>query len=154
MHRGRWFEELVVGDVIDHTLRRTVTETDNLLFSTLTLNFQPLHLDAEFARGTEFGERLMNSMFTLGLVVGISVPELTYGTVVANLGFEHVSFPAPVVHGDTIRVRSTVTELRDSRSRPGAGIATFEHLGLNQVDAIVVRCVRTALMHRRPRGES
>jgi acyl dehydratase len=151
--RGRWFEELEAGIVVHHALRRTVTEMDNTLFSALTMNPQPLHLDAEFSRSTEFGERIVNSLFTLGLVVGISVPELTLGTTVANLGFERVDFPAPVLHGDTIHVETTVVAARASNSRPGAGIVTFEHRGYNQRDVLVARCVRSALMHRRPQQE-
>ena len=150
---GKWFEELVPGTVVTHALRRTVTEMDNTLFSALTMNPQPLHLDAEFSAKTEFGERVVNSLFTLGLVVGISVPELTFGTTVANLGFQEVEFPAPVRHGDTIRVESTVVAARASRSRPNAGIVTFEHRGYDQRDVLVARCVRDALMLRRPGGE-
>ena len=152
--RGRWFEELEPGMVVLHALRRTVTEMDNTLFSALTMNPQPLHLDAEFSRGTEFGERIVNSLFTLGLVVGISVPELTLGTTIANLGFERVDFPAPVFHGDTIHVETTVVAARPSSSRPTAGVVTFEHRGSNQRDVLVARCVRSALMHRRPAQES
>ena len=147
---GLWFEELEVGRVIHHAIRRTVTETDNVLFSTLTMNPQPLHLDAEFAAGTEFGQRLVNSMFTVGLVVGIAVPELTLGTTVANLGFGRIDFPAPVFHGDTLRVETEVVEARASKSRPDAGIVTFEHRSYNQRDELVCRASRAALMHRRP----
>jgi acyl dehydratase len=127
-----------------------VTETDNVLFSTLTMNPQPLHLDAEFSAGTEFGQRLVNSMFTVGLVVGIAVPELTLGTTVANLGFGKIDFPAPVFHGDTLRVETEVIEARASKSRPDAGIVTFEHRSYNQRDELVCRARRAALMHRRP----
>lgn len=147
---GRWFEELDQGLVVAHATTRTVTEADNVLFTCLTMNPQPLHLDAEFAAGTEFGQRLVNSLFTLGLVVGLSVPELTLGTTVANLGFESISFPKPVFHGDTIRVESEVLAVRPSGSRPDAGIATFEHRGHNQRDELVARCVRAALILRRP----
>jgi acyl dehydratase len=150
VHLGRWFEELEVGDVVVHAFRRTVTEADNILFSTLTMNPQPLHLDAEFAATTEFGQRLVNSLFTLGLVVGIAVPELTHGTTVANLGFSEVTFPAPVFHGDTIHVETEIVAARPSRSRPDAGIAEFEHRGFNQRDELVARCRRAALMRRRP----
>ena len=125
---------------------------DNVLFSTLTLNFQPLHIDAEFAKTTEFGERIVNSLFTLGLVVGMSVPETTFGTVIANLGFEEIVFPAPVLHGDTIHVETDVVAARASKSRPAAGIASFEHRGFNQRDELVTRCRRAALMRRRPTG--
>ncbi|WP_163566581.1 MaoC family dehydratase [Fodinicola feengrottensis] len=148
---GLWFEELEVGRVVHHAIRRTVTETDNVLFSTLTMNPQPLHLDAEFSAGTEFGQRLVNSMFTVGLVVGIAVPELTLGTTVANLGFGKIDFPAPVFHGDTLRVETeVVVEARASQSRPDAGIVTFEHRSYNQRDELVCRARRAALMHRRP----
>jgi acyl dehydratase len=147
---GLWFEELEVGRVVHHAIRRTVTEADNVLFSTLTMNPQPLHLDAEFAAGTEFGQRLVNSMFTVGLVVGIAVPELTLGTTVANLGFGNIDFPAPVFHGDTLRVETEVVEARASKSRPDAGIVTFEHRSYNQRDELVCRARRAALMHRRP----
>ena len=149
-HHGLWFEELVPGLRVEHGVRRTVTEADNTLFSALTMNPQPLHLDAEFSAATEFGERITNSLFTLGLVIGISVPELTLGTTIANLGFERVDFPAPVRHGDTIHVESEVVAARASGSRPGAGIVTFEHRGYDQRGTLVVRCVRHALMRRRP----
>lgn len=148
MTTGKWFEQLPVGTTVEHAIRRTVTETDNLLFSTMTMNPQPLHLDAEFAAKTEFGERLVNSMFTLALIVGLSVPELTLGTTVANLGFEEVAFPAPVVCGDTIRVVTEVVAARASESRPHSGIVTFEHCGYNQRNELVVRCRRNALMFR------
>jgi acyl dehydratase len=147
---GLWFEELTPGLVVEHAVRRTVTEMDNVLFSTLTMNPQPLHLDEEFARTTEFGARLVNSLFTLGLVVGMTVHELTLGTTIANLGFESVVFPAPVFHGDTIRVETEVVAVRPSASRPDAGIVTFEHRGHNQNDVLVARCRRAALMRRRP----
>lgn len=147
---GRWFEELTVGTTVEHATRRTVTETDNVLFTTMTMNPQPLHLDAEFAAGTEFGRPLVNSLFTLGLVVGLAVPELTLGTTVANLGFSRVDFPAPVFAGDTIHVTTEVTAARPSSSRPDAGIVTFEHRGTNQRDELVCVAVRAAMMRRRP----
>ncbi|MEP6816803.1 MAG: MaoC family dehydratase, partial [Marmoricola sp.] len=125
-------------------------ETDNVLFSTMTMNPQPLHLDAEFAAGTEFGQPLVNSLFTLGLVVGLAVPELTLGTTVANLGFTRIDFPAPVFAGDTIHVVTEVIDTRASKSRPDAGIVTFEHQGLNQRDELVCRATRTAMMHCAP----
>ena len=146
---GRWFEELEVGTVIRHATRRTVTETDNVLFTTMTMNPQPLHLDAEFAKTTEFGRPLVNSIFTLGLVIGISVGDTTLGTTVANLGMSDVRFPKPVFHGDTIRVRTTVMSLRRSRSRSDAGIVEFEHVGLNQHGEQVAICRRAALMKTR-----
>jgi acyl dehydratase len=147
---GRWFEDLTEGLVVEHAITRTVTEMDNVLFSCLTMNPQPLHLDAEYAAGTEFGRPIVNSLFTLGLVVGIAVPELTVGTTVANLGFESIEFPKPVFAGDTIWVQTEVTGARESRSRPDAGIVTFEHRGFNQRDELVCRCRRTALMRRAP----
>ncbi|HEX4218786.1 MAG TPA: MaoC family dehydratase [Acidimicrobiales bacterium] len=146
---GRWFEELPVGLVVDHVMRRTVTEADNTLFSCLTMNPQPLHLDFDFAASTQFGKPLVNSLFTLGLLVGLTVPELTLGTTVANLGFAAVSFPAPVFAGDTIRAQSTVARARLSGSRPEAGIVEFEHRGVNQHGTLVCTAVRSALMHRR-----
>ena len=142
---GRWFEELEVGTVIRHATRRTVTETDNVLFTTMTMNPAPLHLDADYAAGTEFGRPLVNSMFTVALVVGLSVPELTLGTIVAQLGMTDVVFP-----GDTVRVETEVVAARPSKSRPDAGIVVFEHRAHNQRDELVCRCRRTGLMHRRP----
>ncbi|WP_166875032.1 MaoC family dehydratase [Salinibacterium sp. ZJ450] len=147
---GRWFEELSVGTLVEHGVTRTVTETDNVLFTTATMNPQPLHLDAHFAAGTEFGRPLVNSMFTVALVVGLSVYELTLGTTVANLGFKEVLFPKPVFPGDTINVVTTVTDARASQSRPSAGIVTFEHRGFNQHGEVVCIATRAALMHRRP----
>jgi acyl dehydratase len=148
--RGRWFEELPVGLVVRHALTRTVTESDNVLFSVMTMNPQPLHLDAEYARASEFGQPIVNSLFTLGLVVGLSVPELTLGTTVANLGFDKVEFPAPVFRGDTISVVTEVVASRPSASRPRQGIVTFEHRGRNQRAEVVVVARRAALMHRAP----
>jgi acyl dehydratase len=148
--RGRWFEELPVGLVVRHAVTRTVTEADNVLFTTLTMNPQPLHLDEEFAAGTEFGRRLVNSLFTLGLMVGLTVADLTLGTTVANLGFERVEFPHPLFHGDTIRVESEVVTARPSTSRPGQGVVTFEHRAYSQRGDVVARAVRSALMHRAP----
>ena len=147
---GMWFEELTVGTIVDHAITRTVTETDNLLFTTLTHNPQPLHLDAEFAADTEFGQILVNSMFTIALVVGISVRETTLGTTVANLGFGETVFPNPVFIGDTVHVQSEVVARRDSKSRPDAGIVTFEHRATNQRGELVCRTQRNALMRRRP----
>jgi acyl dehydratase len=147
---GLWFEELTPGLVISHAVTRTVTESDNVLFSCLTMNPQPLHLDAEFSAQTEFGTRLVNSLFTLSLLVGMTVYETTLRTTVANLGFQEIEFPAPVRHGDTIRAETEVLAARPSRSRPQAGIVTLEHRGYNQRGEIVARCRRTALMHRRP----
>ena len=150
MHHGKWFEELTVGLVVEHALTRTVTETDNVMFTTMTLNPQPLHLDAEFAAGTEFGQRLVNSMFTVALLVGMTVLETTHGTTVANLGFDEIVFPVPVFHGDTISARTEVIAARESSSRPDAGIVTFEHRAYNQRGELVCRCRRNALMRKRP----
>jgi acyl dehydratase len=147
---GKYFDELAVGHVFKHEPGRTVTETDNLLFSALSMNPQPLHLDAEFARGTEFGQRLVNSLFTLALGVGLSVGDTTLGTTVGNLGFEKVEFPKPVFLGDTLRAETEVLALRESRSRPGQGIATFEHRAHNQRGELVMRCQRAALMLKKP----
>lgn len=147
---GRWFEDLHEGLLVHHAVTRTVTEADNTLFSVMTMNPQPLHVDAHFSAQTEFGERLVNSLFTLGLLVGLTVYELTLGTTVANLGFGRVEFPRPVFHGDTIRATTTVTGVRASGSRPDAGIANFEHRAYNQRDELVALCERAALMHRRP----
>ena len=149
---GRWFEELPVGFTVEHVTRRTVTETDNVLFTTMTMNPAPMHLDADYASRSEFGQPLVNSMFTLALVVGLSVHELTLGTIVAQLGMTDVAFPAPVFHGDTIRVQTEVVEARESKSRPGAGIVVFQHRAFNQRDQLVCQAKRTGLMHRRPSG--
>lgn len=149
---GRWFEELPVGFTVEHVTRRTVTETDNVLFTTMTMNPAPMHLDADYASRSEFGQPLVNSMFTLALVVGLSVHELTLGTIVAQLGLTDVRFPAPVFHGDTIRVETEVVEARESKSRPEAGLVVFEHKAYNQRDELVCVCRRTGLMHRRPSG--
>jgi acyl dehydratase len=147
---GRWYDDLVPGTVIAHAVTRTITEADNTLFSALTMNPQPLHLDAEFAAATEFGERIVNSLYTLALLVGLTVYETTLGTTIANLGFDEIVFPVPVVHGDTLWAETEVLAARLSRSRPGSGIVTFAHRGFNQRDELVVRCRRNALMHRRP----
>ncbi|MFS8482260.1 MAG: MaoC family dehydratase [Acidimicrobiia bacterium] len=147
---GRWFEDLTPGLVIDHAVTRTITEADNTLFSVLTMNPQPLHLDEAYAAGTEFGTRLVNSLFTLSLLIGLTVYETTHGTTVANLGFEEIAFPAPVRHGDTIRAQTEVVAARPSSSRPDQGIVTFEHRAYNQRDELVARCRRAALMRRRP----
>jgi len=147
---GLFFEQFEQGQVFRHDVRRTVTETDNLLFTAMTHNPAAIHLDAEYAKGTEFGQLLMNSAFTLGLVVGISVGDTTLGTTVGNLGWDEVRFPRPVFVGDTLHVESTVFELRDSQSRPNNGIVVFEHVGFNQRNEIVCSCKRTALMYRLP----
>ena len=147
---GKYFEELEVGMTFDHEPGRTVTETDNLLFTALTLNPQPLHLDAEFAAGTQHGRILVNSIFTLGLVVGLSVGDTTLGTTLGNLGFDKTTFPSPVFIGDTIHVTTRVVDKRDSRSKPDRGIVTFEHQGINQRGEVVCSCTRGAMMMKRP----
>lgn len=146
---GKYFDQWQVGDRIEHDIRRTVTETDNLLFSTMTHNPQPLHLDVEAAKASGFGQILVNSTFTFSLLVGLSVGDTTVGTLVANLGFTDVITPKPVFIGDTLRARSEVTELRESKSRPEAGIVTFAHEMLNQRDELVCRCLRSALLQKK-----
>lgn len=147
---GKWFEDLIPGVVIDHAVTRTITESDNTLFSTLTMNPQPLHIDESFAAETEFGTRLVNSLLTLSLLIGLTVFETTLGTTVANLGFEDIRFPLPVLPGDSIRAQTQVIAARDSASRPSQGIVTFEHRAFNQRGELVAQCRRSALMHRRP----
>ena len=147
---GRYFDEWAIGDRIVHAIRRTVTETDNLLITTLTHNPQPLHLDAEYAGATEFGRIVVNGTFTFALTVGLSVGDTTLGVLVANLGYDKVVMPKPVFVGDTLRVETEVTALRPSGSRPDAGIVAFEHTTLNQRDEIVCKMLRTALLQRRP----
>ena len=143
---GRFFDEWQVGDRIAHEVTRTVTETDNVLISTLTHNPQPLHLDHEAAAASEFGKPLVNSIFTFGLMVGVSVSDTTLGTLIANLGYTDLTFPAPVFVGDTLRTETEVTALRESKSRPNAGIVTFAHESFNQRGELVARCLRTALL--------
>jgi acyl dehydratase len=145
-----WFEDCHEGLVIDHAVRRTITEADNVLFSVMTLNMAPLHLDAEYSKNTQFGQRLVNSLFVLGLVCGVPVPDTTLGTTIANLGFENITFPKPVFHGDTIRVRTEIVAARLSKSRTDSGIVTFRHLGINQRDEIVCNAIRNGLMLLRP----
>ena len=148
---GFYFEELTVGQVFKHTIRRTVTETDNVLFSTMTHNPAPLHIDKEYMRNvSEFGQPLMNSFFTLGLIVGISINDVSLGTTVANLGLEETTFPNPLFVGDTVHVETEVVAKRQSRSRPANGIVTFEHRGFNQRDVLVASCRRNVLMLRKP----
>ncbi len=146
---GRYFDDWSIGDRIEHEIRRTVTETDNLLFSTMTHNPQPLHLDIEAAKASEFGRIIVNGTFTFALMVGLSVGETTLGTLVANLGYDKLVHPKPVFIGDTMRAETDVTELKLSRSRPEAGIITFTHRLINQRDEIVCQCLRTALLKRR-----
>ena len=145
---GRFFGEWTVGDRIEHALRRTVTETDNLLITTLTHNPQPLHLDADYAGSTEYGRIVVNGIFTFGLMVGLSVGDTTLGTLVANLGYDKVAMPNPVFIGDTLHAATEVVELRASRSRPDAGIVVFAHTMRNQRDEVVCTCLRTALLKR------
>jgi acyl dehydratase len=146
---GLYYEDLEPGRVIEHATRRTVTETDNVLFCSLTLNTAPLHIDAEYAGQSIYGQRLVNSLFILGLVTGITVPDTTQGTTLGNLGFKETSFPKPVFHGDTIHVRTEIVEKRESKSNPDAGIVLFRHLGINQRDEIVCDCHRAGLMLKR-----
>lgn len=148
--RGRWFDELEVGQVFGHRPGRTIDAGENVLFTTLTGNTQSLHLDEQFAAGTEFGTRLVNSLLTMSIVVGLSVADLTEGTTVGNLGFETITFPAPVRHGDTINAETEVLAKRPSRSRPGQGIVTFEHRGRNQHGELVCVARRLALMLSTP----
>jgi acyl dehydratase len=153
-YTGKWFEELTVGLVIPHAIRRTITESDNVMFTSMTMNPAWLHLDFDYAENeTEFGKPLVNSMLTIAMVIGISVHETTLGTTVANLGFSEVVFPAPMFHGDTLRVETEVKAARESKSRPTQGVVTFEHRAFNQHDQLVCRAVRDALMHKRPEGK-
>jgi len=146
---GLYFEEFSVGQTFQHPIRRTVTEADNVFFTAMTHNPAQLHLDEEYARGTEFGTRIVNSLFTLGLMIGISVGETTLGTTIANLGMDEVRFPKPVFHGDTLRVETEVLELRPSKSRPSQGIVVFLHRAINQRGEIVAQCKRSALMMKK-----
>ena len=147
---GLWFDELAIGQVFHHAIRRTVTETDNLLISTLTHNPAQLHLDAEYMKSTPYGRPIMNSVFTLGLMVGISVGDTTLGTAVANLGWDEVRFPNPLFPGDTVHVETEVIALRESRSRPDQGIVTFLHRAFNQRDELVASCKRSGLQRKKP----
>lgn len=146
---GRWFDEWSVGDRITHEIRRTVTEADNLLFTCLTHNPQPLHLDAEAARASEFGQILVNGTFTFSLMVGLTVADTTLGTLVANLGYDKLAMPKPVFIGDTLHATSEVIALRESKSRPDAGIVTFLHESINQRGDVVCQCERSALLRKR-----
>ena len=151
---GLYFEQFRIGQTFTHEVRRTVTDMDNMLFSSLTYNPAAIHIDHAYCATTEFGKPLMNSIFTLGLVIGLSVQDTTFGTTVANLGMTDTTFPKPVLAGDTIRSETTVRNLRPSKSRPGQGIVTFEHVGLNQHDEIVCRTIRAALMLAQPSSVS
>jgi acyl dehydratase len=150
---GLYFEEFFVGQTFKHAIRRTVSEMDNVMFSALTHNPAALHLDEEYCKNhTEYGQRIVNSVFTLGLIVGVSVGDTTLGTTVANLGWDEVRFPKPLFHGDTVHVETEVLELRESKSRPQNGIVIFEHRGYNQHNVLVASCKRSALMLRKPAG--
>ncbi|MBJ7499492.1 MAG: MaoC family dehydratase [Sphingopyxis sp.] len=146
---GRFFDEWTIGDTLTHEIRRTVTETDNLLFTTMTHNPQPLHLDIEAAKASEFGQILVNGTFTFSLMVGLSVGDTTLGTLVANLGYDKLVMPKPVFIGDTLRAESEVVGLKESKSRPNAGIVTFLHRAINQRDEIVCQCERSALLKKK-----
>ncbi|MCY3934007.1 MAG: MaoC family dehydratase [Acidobacteria bacterium] len=150
---GLYYEQFEVGQLFDHALRRTVTEADNVFFTAMTHNPAALHLDAEAMKKSEFGERIVNSCFTLSLMVGISVGDTTLGTTIANLGWNDVVFPRSVFHGDTLRIETEVKDKRESRSRPNAGIVTFEHRAYNQRDELVARCTRLGLMLKLPAEE-
>jgi acyl dehydratase len=147
---GLWFDELQVGQVFKHAIRRTVTETDNVMFTAMTHNPAQLHLDEDYMRGTDYGQRIVNSVFTLGLMVGISVGDTTLGTAVANLGWDEVRFPKPVFHGDTLHIETEVIDLRESKSRPDQGIVTFAHRAYNQRDELVASCKRSGLQRKKP----
>ncbi|PWW03973.1 acyl dehydratase [Hoeflea marina] len=147
---GLYLEEFEPGLVFEHSLRRTVTEADNMMFSNMTLNPQPLHIDHDFAAKSEWGKPLVNSLFTLGLMIGISVNDTTIGTTIGNLGMTDVTFPHPLFHGDTVRVETKVLTVRASQSRPDRGIVEFEHQAFNQNGLLVARCVRQAMMMKRP----
>jgi len=150
---GLYFEEFFIGQTFKHVIRRTVSEMDNVMFSALTHNPAALHLDEEYCKNhTEYGQRIVNSVFTLGLIVGVSVGDTTLGTTVANLGWDEVRFPKPLFHGDTVHVETEVLELRESKSRPQNGIVIFEHRGYNQHNVLVASCKRSALMLRKPAG--
>jgi acyl dehydratase len=147
---GLYLEEFQPGHVIRHRLTKTVTEGDNMMFSTMTLNPQPLHIDFDFAARSEWGKPLANSLFTLGLMIGISVHDTTLGTLVGNLGMTDTTFPAPVFHGDTIRVETEILSVRESKSKPDRGIVEMEHRAYNQNGVLVARCVRQTMMLKRP----
>ena len=149
---GRYFDEWQVGDRVAHAIRRTVTETDNVLISALTHNPQPLHLDYEAAAKSEFGKPLVNSCFTFSLLIGVSVADTTLGTLVANLGYDALKFPNPVFAGDTLRSETECIAVRESKSRPNAGIVTWAHRSFNQRDELVCECTRTALLLKKPNG--
>jgi len=146
---GKYYEDLEIGMVIRHDLGRTLTEADNILFSSLTMNTQPLHINEDFASKTQFGTRIVNGIFTLGVVVGISVPDLTQGTIIANLGYENITHPNPLFHGDTIYVQTEILAKRESRSNPDRGIITMKHTGRNQNGVVCIEVTRSALFLKR-----
>ncbi len=147
--KGLYYEEFEIGMEFHHALTRTITEMDNIMFCAMTHNPQPLHLDEEYAKSTFYGQRLVNSLFTLGLVIGVTVADTTLGTTLGNLGMTDVRFKNPVFHGDTIRAMTRITHMRESKSRPKEGIVTFEHFGFNQRDEEIAYCVRTGLMKKK-----
>jgi acyl dehydratase len=147
---GRYFDEWQIGDRVEHAITRTVTETDNVLISTLTHNPQPMHLDHELAAASEFGKPLVNSVYTFGLMIGVSVADTTLGTLVANLGYDSLKFPNPVFAGDTLHSETECVAVRESGSRPNAGIVTWAHRSFNQRDELVCECTRTALLLKKP----
>ena len=151
---GKYYDDLDVGITIKHSLGRTITEMDNVLFSSLTMNSQPLHLNEDFASRSQFGQRIVNGIFTMGVVIGITVPELTEGTIVANLGYERVMHPAPVFHGDTIYVETEVTAMRESSSKPDRGIVNLKHVATNQHGDVVCEVERAVLFLKRPEEEN
>lgn len=147
---GLYYEDLPVGKLIEHQLGRTITESDNVMFSMLTMNLQPLHTNEDFASKTQFGQRIVNGIFTMGVVVGITVNDITTGTIIANLGYEEVKHPNPVFHGDTVYVKTEILAARESKSRPDTGIVTMKHIARNQHGDIVVEVTRSALFLKRP----
>ncbi|MEV0493024.1 MaoC family dehydratase [Streptomyces sp. NPDC002596] len=151
---GLYFEEFEPGMVIEHQTRRTISESDNITFCALTLNLAPLHLDAEYAKDSIYGQRIVNSLYTLGLVTGISMQDTTQGTTLGNLGFSEITFPKPLFHGDTVRVRTEIVSKRESRSRNDSGIVQFRHYGINQRDEVVCDCARAGLMFKRAAVET
>jgi acyl dehydratase len=147
---GLYFEEMIPGTKIKHLLTRTVTEMDNVLFTSITMNVAPLHLDAEYAKTLPYGERLVNSLYTVGLIGGITVPDMVWGTSLGNLGYEHITFPNPVFHGDTIRAETTILDKRESKSKPDRGIIWFAHQGFNQRNEIICDMKRSGMCMKRP----
>jgi len=147
---GLYYEDLPVGKVIEHELGRTITEYDNVMFSMLTMNLQPLHSNEDFASKTQYGQRIVNGIFTMGVVVGITVNDITAGTIIANLGYEEVKHPNPLFHGDTVYVKTEITSARESKSRSNTGIVTMKHIGRNQHGETVIEVTRSALFLKRP----